>query len=187
MKINLFDFDKTIYHGDSSTHFFFYCLKKKPSIIRIVPKIIINAIKYKMGKINMTELKSVNFSFLKYIDVDEMVKNFWETHKKNIKEFYQKRNHERDIIISASPEFLLKPICEDLKVFDLIGSIVDEKTGEFLLPNCHDEEKVKRLNDKYQDYQVMESYSDSISDKPILILAEKSYFVKKNRIIPTDF
>lgn len=187
MKINLFDFDNTIYHGDSSTDFFFYCLRKKPVIIKIVPKIIISAIKYKIGKINMTELKSVNFSFLKYIDVDEMVKSFWEHNSKKIKEFYLNRNHSNDIIISASPEFLLKPICGNLKVYDLIGSVVDQKTGKFLLPNCHDEEKVKRLNEKYQGYQVMEAYSDSISDKPILLLAKKSYFVKKNRIIPTDF
>ena len=27
MKINLYDFDNTIYEGDSSTDFLFYCLK----------------------------------------------------------------------------------------------------------------------------------------------------------------
>lgn len=187
MKVNLFDFDNTIYQGDSSTDFYFYSLMKKPIIIKTIPKIILYGIKYKLGIIDMTRLKEINFSFLKYIDVDEMVKCFWESHRKNIKDFYLKRDHTSDIIISASPEFLLKPICEDLGVKDMIGSIVDKKTGNFKLPNCHDVEKVKRLNQKYHSIKVMEAYSDSLSDKPILELAEKSYLVKNNKIIPTDF
>ena len=28
MKVNLYDFDKTIYYGDSSVNFYKYCLKK---------------------------------------------------------------------------------------------------------------------------------------------------------------
>lgn len=187
MKVNLFDFDNTIYQGDSSTDFFFYSLMKKPIIIITVPRIIVNAIKYKLGFIDMTQLKEINFQFLKYIDVDKMVENFWKSHTKRIKEFYLKRDHSSDIIISASPEFLLKPICEHLQVQDLIGSVVDKKCGEFKLPNCHDVEKVKRLNQKYKNIKVMEAYSDSLSDKPILELAEKSYLVKNNKIIPTDF
>ncbi len=41
MKINLYDFDNTIYEGDSSTDFFFYCLKKYPKIVKIIPKNIL--------------------------------------------------------------------------------------------------------------------------------------------------
>ena len=48
MKINLYDFDNTIYEGDSSTDFFFYCLKKYPKIVKIIPKIFLSAIKYKL-------------------------------------------------------------------------------------------------------------------------------------------
>lgn len=186
MKVNLLDFDNTIYKGDSSTDFFFYSLSKRPIILITIPRIIISGIKYKLGIINKTRLKEANFAFLKYIDVDKYVESFWETHEQYIKDFYINTNHESDIIVSASPEFLLTPICKKLKVKDLIASKVDKHTGLFDGLNCHDEEKVKRLNQKYKNIKVINAYSDSKSDIPILKLAENSFYIKGEKIIPTD-
>lgn len=109
MKINLYDFDKTIYKGDSSTDFFFYSLRKYPKIITLVPKIAVSGIKYKVNKISKTEMKETIFSFVKYIpDIDSHITSFWEIHRKNIKKFYLKNKHDKDVIISASPNFYLK-------------------------------------------------------------------------------
>ena len=36
--MNVYDFDGTIYDGDSTIDFFFYSLKKKPSLICYLPK-----------------------------------------------------------------------------------------------------------------------------------------------------
>lgn len=188
MKINLYDFDKTIYDGDSSTDFFFFCLKKYPKILKIIPKIVVSAIKYKLKVISKTAMKETIFSFLKYVkDVDKEVNLFWESKKVRIKKFYMETNHDKDIIISASPEFLLHPMCDELNVLDLIGSKVDKKTGSFSGENCHGEEKVRRLNELYKDISVMNAYSDSLSDIPILKLANKSYIVKKNKLLLKKF
>lgn len=186
MKVNLYDFDNTIYRGDSSTDFFFYALARKPIILSTVPKIIIRAIKYKLGIINKTKFKEANFAFLKYIDVDEYVESFWESHTQYIKNFYIGTDHSQDIIISASPEFLLSPICDVLKVKGLIASKVDKHTGIFDGLNCHDEEKVKRLKKEYKNIKVTNAYSDSKSDIPMLKLAENSFYIKGEKIIPTD-
>lgn len=188
MKINLYDFDNTIYEGDSSTDFFFYSLMKYPIIIKVIPKIIINAIKYKTKYISKTEMKENIFSFLKYIpNIDQHVLDFWNTHECYIKDFYIAKKHDKDIIISASPEFLLNPIIERLNVLDFMGSRVNKKNGKFKGLNCHGEEKVKRLNAKYKEYTVLESYSDSKSDIPILRLAKKQYIVKGKKLIPSNF
>lgn len=188
MKINLYDFDNTIYEGDSSTDFFFYCLKKYPKIAKLLPKIIFSGVKCKLKLITTTELKQVIFLFLKYVDdIDSCVEEFWNTHRIYIKDFYLAKKHDNDIIISASPEFLLKPICDDLKVMYLIGSRVNKKTGKFTGLNCHDEEKVRRLNKKYDDYEVMEAYSDSKSDIPMLKLAHKSFIVKHDKLIEKKY
>lgn len=188
MKINLYDFDNTIYKGDSSTDFFFYALMKYPKIIKLIPSIIIAAIRYKLKKINKTEMKETIFKFVTFIpNIDDLVKDFWKEHECYIKEFYLSKKHDKDIIISASPEFLLKPITKKLEVMDLIGSKVDKKTGKFTGLNCHDEEKVKRLNKKYDDYKVIEAYSDSKSDIPILKLAKKQYLVKGDRLILVNY
>ena len=81
MKINLYDFDNTIYEGDSSTDFFFYCLKNYPKIAKIIPKILLSAIKYKLKIITKTEMKQVIFSFLKYVDdIDLCIEKCLKTH-----------------------------------------------------------------------------------------------------------
>lgn len=188
MKVNLYDFDNTIYRGDSSTDFFFYSLMRYPKMIKYVPRCIIAACKYKIKRITKTEMKEVFFSFLEIIDdIDTHVNAFWSTHSYYIKEFYLKKDHSKDIIISASPEFLLKPITDELKVMDLIGSRVNKNNGKFSSPNCHGEEKVKRLHKKYKDLEVMRSYSDSKSDIPILKLAKKAFYVKGKKIKRAEF
>ena len=182
--INLYDFDKTIYDGDSSVDFFVWCLGKYPIIWLNIPKMVLAAIKYKLKITNKTKMKEVIFSYLKKVpNVDEELELFWAKHKCYIKDFYQKKKHDKDIIISASPEFLLEPICKELKVKKLIASRVNKKTGKFTGLNCHDEEKVKRLSKEYKTYTVKEAYSDSMSDLPILELAKRAYIVKGDKLI----
>lgn len=183
MKYYLYDFDGTIYDGDSSVDFFKFCLKKDKSIYKMLPKLVIKFLAYKSKNITDTELKEFIFSFLKnFKNVDEIVKEFWKTHESKIKNFYLEKKHNQDIIISASPEFLLKPICQKLKVKDLIASDVDKTTGKFKKPNNRGEEKVKEFYKKYPKAEILEMYSDSLHDKPLLDLAKKSYFVKKNKL-----
>lgn len=188
MKINLYDFDKTIYDGDSSTDFFFYSLMRYPKIIIIIPKILVAGIGCFLHIISKTKMKETIFSFLKYIpDIDSHIDSFWDEHRCYLKKFYMKKKHNKDIIISASPEFLLEPLKEELGVLDLMASRVDKKTGKFKGANCHGAEKVKRLNEKYTDYEVMESYSDNKCDAPILRLAKKQYIVKGEQLTLSDF
>lgn len=188
MNINLYDFDNTIYKGDSSTDFFFFSLMRYPKILKLIPKIILSACKYKLKIITKTQMKEVIFSFVNYIpDIESNIEAFWKEHEMYIKDFYLKKNHKNDIIISASPEFLLKPITDKLKVKDLIGSKVDKKTGKFDGRNCHSKEKVKRLNKKYKNYEVLEAYSDSKSDIPMLKLAKKQYMIKGNKIKQVNY
>lgn len=188
MKINLYDFDKTIYDGDSSVDFIVYCLSYYPKLYLQVPGVVLAALKYVLHITDKTAMKERIFKFVKYIpDIDKMVDSFWKTHKCYIKDFYMKKKHDKDIIISASPEFLLKPICDELGVMDMMASRIDKKTGKYNGMNCHGEEKVNRLNKKYKDYVVMESYSDSKVDIPILKLAKKAFYVKGNKLIPAKF
>lgn len=183
MKLNLYDFDGTIYDGDSSVHFFIFCLKKQRKMLLMLFPMLIKYIKYKSKYINVTELKAYFFSYLNYFDnIDELVREFWNEHRINMKEFYLKKDHSNDIIISASPAFLLEPICKELKVKDLIASDVDSRTGHFNKPNNRGEEKVKVFRKKYPKAIIAEMYSDSMHDKPLLDLANQSYFIKGNHL-----
>ena len=44
--MNVYDFDNTIYKGDSTADFFIFCLRKHPKIVLVFPKIIGGVIKF---------------------------------------------------------------------------------------------------------------------------------------------
>lgn len=179
----LYDFDGTIYDGDSSIDFVIYCFKKNPKLIKYLPKFISAGIKYKLKKITKTEMKEVFFSFLKDIkNIDETIEEFWKTHEKNIKQFYKNKKHNKDIIISASPKFLLEPIAKEYQVKDLFGSPINKHTGKYKGLNCHGEEKVRLFRKKYPNAEILEMYTDSKHDLPLIKLAKKGYLVVRDDI-----
>ena len=93
MKYYLYDFDGTIYDGDSSVDFFKFCLKKDKSIYKMLPKMFIKFIAYKSKNITDTELKEYIFSFLKkFKNIDSLVDEFWQAHKSKIKKFYLEKS-----------------------------------------------------------------------------------------------
>lgn len=188
MKVKIYDFDGTIYDGDSSVDFYTFCLKKKISMCKHFPKMIWYLILYTLSIKTKTEMKEVFFSFLKdFNNMEDLIEEFWNKNNVKIKKWYLEKKHNNDIIISASPEFLLKYICNKLKVKNLIASDVDIKTGKFNLKNCYGDEKVKRLFDKYKDIEIEEMYTDSESDLPLLKLSKKGYIVNKERIINYEY
>ena len=136
-------------------------------------------IKFALGLITKTKFKEKFYTFLKSIpDIDSAVLRFWQSHEKNLKGWYLDQKRDDDLIISASPEFLLTPICEKLGV-RLIASRVDKFSGKTDGENCWGEEKVKRF-DAAGGGKIDEFYSDSRSDTPLALLAEKAFIVKGN-------
>ena len=181
--INAYDFDGTIYDGDSSVDFYLYCLKKKPLIIIYAPIQIFAALMYALKIKNKDYMKEKIFIYLRMLkDTNKYVNDFWKSHRKNIKEWYEKQKKDSDVIISASPEFLLKPLEKDYN-FHVIATKVNPNTGKFESRNCHDYEKINRFEKEYKNKKVKEFYTDSIkADKAMLEYAKKGYLVKKNII-----
>ena len=183
MKLIAYDFDGTIYDGDSSVDFYIFCLIRRPYIIVLWPIQVLSAILYILKCINKTKMKEYFFSYLRIIsNRKNLLNKFWEKNYKKIKPWYLEKIHNNDVIISASPEFLLKIPCMKLKVKDLIASEVDISTGKFLSNNCHGMQKVYRIKSKYPNAIIEEMYTDSKVDKPMIDYAKKGFMVKKNRI-----
>ena len=73
---------------------------------------LVYALRYAAGRIRAKELKQQLFSFLKYLgDVDAAVSAFWDEKFGLVGQWYLAQKRDDDIIISASPEFLLLPVC----------------------------------------------------------------------------
>ncbi len=181
--MNVYDFDKTIYKNDSTADFFLYCLRKHPKIFRILPSIFSGFLQhYIFKKCTKTEFKERIMQFVRYIDYEKDITDFWKKNKNKIKTFYLKQKRQDDVIISASPCFILEPICNELKISNLICSRVDVRTGKYIGVNCHGKEKVVRYREIYGNKPVHEFYSDSKSDTPMANISEKSFLVKGSKI-----
>ena len=183
--MNAFDFDHCIYAGDCTIDFYRFCLKKKPELLRFLPRQIWGLVLFAFGFIQKTAFKERFFCFLQGLDErDTQISSFWETHKKKIYGWYLERQNENDLIISASPEFLLKPICGLLGVKHLIASRVDPATGKFIGENNYGAEKLKRLMADLGIDAVDSFYSDSLSDTPMAQIAQQSYIVRQGVLTP---
>ena len=191
--MNVYDFDNTIYDGDSTVDFVWYCMGRYPKVRKYFFPIIFDCARLGLHAISKDEFKARLYRFLAFIDdVDEAVNDFWDGHRQNIQKWYLDQKRSDDLIISASPEFLLEGVSKELGV-SLIASLVDKDTGKLLGPNNSNEAKVKRFTEKYGDGLdagaplagiIEEFYSDSDNDLPMARLADKAFKVKHGKVAP---
>ena len=181
--MNVYDFDKTIYEGDSTADFYLFSLKRHKKIVTLAPSLFGAVVRfYVFKKGSKTDFKQVMYRFLRFCDIDRDVSDFWEINQKKIKKYYLEQKKSDDVIISASPEFLLEPIADKLGISALMASRVDKHTGIYDGVNCHGKEKVRRFYEKFPDGRIDEFYSDSYSDSPLAEIADKAYLVKKEEL-----
>jgi phosphoserine phosphatase len=184
--MNVYDFDNTIYRGESTLDLFFYYLKKQPSLVKYLPKAIIGLTKYKLRMIPVNSLLT-NYAvfaedFLKGIQtLDEDMEDFWDKHMHKVKPFYAIQQQEDDLIISASPEFFLKVLFKRIGINNLIGTTIDKDKGKVNFV-CFRENKVPAFQSRYPDAIIENFYTDSMNDKPLMALAKNVFMVKGNRI-----
>ncbi len=184
--MNVFDFDKTIYRGDSTEDFIIFCMKKHKKALLYLPRIGFSALKYYLLRIgDKTVFKERMYSFLKECGGKRDVEEFWLTHFSRVKDFYLKIRKPDDVIISASPEFLLKPLEKKLG-FTVIASKVNMHTGRYDGKNCYHAEKVRRFRELYPDARIDDFYSDSYSDEPLAKLAKRAFIVDGDSITEWD-
>ena len=89
--MNAYDFDNTIYSGESIFDFFKFCLTKDVQLYIFFPEMLIRLIQYKLNlltdrKIYKTAEKIIN-SFMKRNNhkIDELVEEFWDKNRKKLK------------------------------------------------------------------------------------------------------
>ena len=182
--MNVYDFDNTIYDGESVVDFFLFYCKKDKSLIKYIPSVFLALLKYKAGKVTIEQALSKYGekvgSFYRDNQVEKDMVAFWDGHMHKIKPFYKEVQTDDDLIISGSPEFSLEIICKRLGIKRYIGSII-EKDGS--IPRlCIREAKVKAFFEEYPDAEIENFYTDSINDTPLIEISKNAYLVKGNKI-----
>ena len=183
--MNVFDFDKTILRGDCTALFTKYCWRHYPNVRRHILRALLKAVPMKIGKISLQEWKEGLYGFFALVpDMDKAVENFWAEHVSRVYPWYLAVRRKDDVVISASPEFLVAYACERIGVSRVIGSPVDMRTGRFSGPNCNKGEKVKRYREVFGEREIEKFYSDSHSDDPLAAIAKEAFLIRKGRVLP---
>ncbi len=181
--MKVFDFDNTIYRGESSVDFAFYMIRHNRKILRFVPTILVSLIGYKLCLLKKERLEAIiNDFFASVLEGTEsptdFVRSFWETHACQLNEKILQLIAPDDIIISASPIFLLDGIREKLKTDKIVGTEVDLAQKKIIWFNFGDN-KVKRYKSLYGDREIDTFYTDSNNDKDLMEISREVFIVKK--------
>lgn len=183
--MNVYDFDKTIYPRDSEFEFYRELMVRYPTLFLSLPAQCEAGLRFLLGKISKTECKARFYAALSRIpDIDREVSAFWDRHEKDIEPYYLLLHRPDDVVISASPAFLLEEIIRRLDIGTLIASPVDKKTGAYAGENCYGEEKCRRYRAVFGDTPVDDFFSDSLSDTPMARMAERAFLIKGHHPIP---
>lgn len=185
--MNVYDFDNTIYRGESGVDLFLGYLKKDPKLFKMFPMAVKCIYKYKTGKMSLDEVMDkyagVVEDFAQSIeDIEGDVIDFWDKNSNKIKPFYLKQRQDDDIIISACLDVVLEEICRRLNIKNFVGSKTDLESRR-LVDFCFRENKVKVFKEKFPDAEIDNFYTDSLNDQPMIDLARNAYLVKGDRLI----
>lgn len=186
--MNVYDFDNTIFDGDSTARFIRYIMLHRPAKLIKLPGIGFSALLFGLKLRKKQVFKEKLFvSAFTGIDTRTLLADFWAENYSRVKKWYLAQRKEDDLIISASPRSIVLPCCERLGIKHVMGSPVDIETGLYNGNNCHGEEKVRLFREAYPDGVIDNFYSDSHSDDPLARIAAKAYMVKGETLTDWKF
>ena len=176
--MNAYDFDKTIYRYDCTVMFYLWCLIHYPRIVLRWPRLIASVIRYKTGKISKHVYMECFYEYLRDVpSPSKEAARFWGKQIKNMHSWYKEVQQADDIVISASPHFLVRPAGEQLGIKYLLASPLNPSTGKYEGERCHGEGKVRALHAAYPDARIDDFYSDSLSDAPMAEISGRAFLV----------
>lgn len=196
-KIIVYDFDKTIYGGESGTNFSTFYLRKYPlKAVKFLFFYVKDILFYLLKVINLKQLKERFFEFLENHEKEEIEKiidDFWKKNRRRIyswtkDELLENRKEVDTVIVtSATPLFLIRKFVLSLGYDTVFGTEFEGDDGNRFISkikgrNNKGIEKVEKLNQWAKinniEYTIIKFYSDSLADKPLYDIAEKKYWIK---------
>ena len=175
--MRVFDFDGTIYDGESLFDLYLYSARHDPKVFRYIAPVLRYAVKYKLGRATleqmeygvgkMTEGYLTELSRSKRVaSVEQLVDDFWDRYYARIKPWYQPESD--DVILTASFDLTVGEACRRLGVRNLVASEVDVGTMKVTYLNFSTN-KAKRFRELYgPDVVIDEFYTDSKFDQPMI-------------------
>lgn len=187
LRMNVYDFDGTIFYSNSTVGFALWCMRRHPKLcVTYAPRVLWYFIRFKLGKVPNYRLQRELFSYLTMVDdFDEQIERYWDVYESRISPWYLKQKRPDDLIISGSPTCIIGPIARRLGV-NYVSSYYDRELGVLLDNLMYAKEKARYIID--HGFPVIENfYSDSLSDTPLALCAEKAHLVKRRGSTVVDW
>ncbi len=201
LALSVYDFDDTLYNGDSSIRFWWFMLIRRPVFLLLSPWFLLLLLLHAVKLVDRDHFKQAMYIVVEGLKTEILqarVDSFWSREKKKINSWVKSRISQEKkeglkiLCISASPRFLLDQISAELGIEILIctemKTVENHQTRFMAGPNCRGQEKVRRLQDwadlQQVKYKVVRFCSDSQADLPLYQLAEEKYKVVKGILSP---
>lgn len=181
-KMNVFDFDNTIYDGESSLDFFVFCVKRKPSLARHLPGAMAMVAKYKRGIVPEKEVMEFCAKMLLCLvphrsEIQKMTDMFWKKNRQKLKPEIMNIIHDGDVIISASPSFMFDNIRDIFENVRIISTEIELESGK-IKELCYGANKADMFRRIYPGVRPDNFYTDNINDMPMIQLSERAWLVE---------
>ena len=182
ISMNGYDFDDTILRGNSMSRFAVFCSVRLPYLIIFVPVLLVAVVLRALRILNKNRYLHLISLFVALVPhAEKYAVKFWDKNLKHIKPWYLAQKREDDVVVSASPQFLVEEACKRLGV-TCIATELNPKNARLTGAHCYGEEKVARFKAHFGETPLAAYYSDSLSDTPMFKFASQGYFVKGNKV-----
>jgi len=183
-KIVVFDFDGTLSWPDANVEFLAFALRRCIRPWLFLPLTISGALMRRFFK-NSVLCRNIARAYISKKLLTRLKKDFIRHHLRNRfgwaaeQVAREKAAGNFAVLISASPDYFVKPLVRDME-FDLVlATIMDPQRPGKTKFLCRGENKVAALNRamKSRPYKIVRAYSDSKSDMPIMSLAAEQVWI----------
>ncbi len=193
--IVVFDFDGTLSSGDSNIDFGYYCFKHSVKPWFCVPSMIFAFI-VKVFNPNGVWWRQKMHRFLTKQMVRDFTPAFIKQHKQ--KRFgwakdqvaKERAKGNKVVLISASPDYLISKLVSDMKFDAVLTSVVDPNKPWQYSFVCYGKNKVVALDNWAKENKfipnVVRSYSDSLSDMPLMDIAKEHVWIDRKTGLRKD-
>jgi phosphatidylglycerophosphatase C len=190
----VFDFDHTLYDGDSGSHLFAWLIKR--SWLRTAVALLLTPLLGPLVAMLPTRRRGISgyvwiatFGLHRRRDLDELIDRYVAANREDMRarllpmalEVFtaHRAAGDRVVVATGAPPELAREILSFVAHQDVpvIGTLVGPKFGAVAARrHCHYEEKMRMLREQgYGDIAV--AYSDSTADLPLLLAAQKPVVV----------
>jgi phosphatidylglycerophosphatase C len=190
----VFDFDHTLYDGDSGSHLFAWLIKR--SWLRTAVALLLTPLLGPLVAMLPTRRRGISgyvwiatFGLHRRRDLDELIDRYVAANREDMRarllpmalEVFtaHRAAGDRVVVATGAPPELAREILSFVAHQDVpvIGTLVGPKFGAVAARrHCHYEEKMRMLREQgYGDIAV--AYSDSTADLPLLLAAKKPVVV----------